>query len=320
MRLSRALWLATPLSLALMACGGSDETPTPAPVQPTTQAVNIQFALKAGNAVVSCSNDVAALGTGAISAKLHDARLYLHDVKLITNTGAEVPVTLAQNAWQYLNLAMLDFEDGKNACADGNADTRMVVEGTVPAGSYQGLVFQVGVPVSGTDAAGKSVSMNHSDPTVAAKPLDWQAMAWSWRAGRLFTKLEFDPAGGVSQSNGNTGSTWYVHLGSTGCTGSPEAGEAVNCTNPNRFPVRLNSFNAQNQQVVLDVASLLQNSNLSANGGGASGCMSGPTDPECAAVFARMDLNLTESAAGANDQGKPKGNGLNQLVFRAEAK
>ncbi|PHV11055.1 MbnP family copper-binding protein [Chitinimonas sp. BJB300] len=323
MRAPIALLAAVPLTFMLAACGGSGgDAPTQAnqPAPPTTQAVNIQFALKAGNTTVDCANTIPALGTGAISANLHDARLYIYDAKLINSTGTAVPIKLAQNDWQYLNLALLDFENGSNHCAGGTPAMNTVIEGTVPSGLYTGIAFNVGVPISSTDAAGQTVMLNHSNSATAPKPLDVKGMGWSWQGGRKFMQLELNPTGGVTHADGSTSKTWFVHLGSTGCTGNPATGETVACAGENRFPVRLANFNSQTQQVVLDIASLLQNNDLSANKDGASGCMSHPADPECALLFSRLDLNLTESAPGSGDAGKPKGDGSNQQAFRIEAK
>ncbi|MGQ5525438.1 MbnP family copper-binding protein [Chitinimonas sp. PSY-7] len=326
MRAPIALLAAVPLALALAACGGGggDSPAQPAnpiqPVPPTTQAVNIQFALKAGNTAVNCTETIPALGTGAISAKLSDARLYIYDARLISSAGAEVPIELAQNDWQYLNLALLDFEDGTSNCEGGTPATNNAITGTIPAGTYTGLVFNVGVPVSAINTDGKTVSMNHSDSTTAPKPLDVQGMGWSWQGGRKFIQLELNPTGGITHANGTTSKTWFVHLGSNDCKGNPATGETTACTYENRFPVRLANFNSQNQQVVLDIASLLQNNDLNTNKAGAAGCMSAPTDPECAILFSRFDLNLTESTPGAGNAGKPKGDGSNQQIFRIEAK
>jgi hypothetical protein len=39
---------------------------------------------------------------------------------------------------------------------------------------------------------------------------------------------------------------------------------------------------------------VVEDSDLTMNGGGAVGCMSGPTDPECAAIFERLGLSLVD--------------------------
>ena len=310
-------------STCLIACNdsGSSSDDTPAA---TTQAVTISFAAKAGSQPVQCGTTLPAMGSSAVTSQLVDARIYLHDVKLIKATGEEVELTLTQNDWQYLNTALLDFENatGTGSCAStsNTAATNTSITGTVPSGNYVGLVFNVGVPVSAPDAAGKAVSLNHSDYATASKPLDIQAMAWSWQSGRKFMKVEVAPTGGITKAAGGTATTWFMHLGSTGCTGNPATGATTSCTSPNRFPVRFSSFNSSTQQVVLDIATLLQNSNLSQENGGAVGCMSGASDPECPAIFNQLDLNLTETTAGAGNAGAPKGNGSNPKIFRVELK
>lgn len=308
-------------SVFLAACNSDGSSNDDTPVA-TTQAVTINFAIKAGSQLVQCGSALPTMGTSAVTSQLVDARLYLHDVKLIKATGEEVAVSLTQNDWQYLNTALLDFENSTGSCAStsNTAATNTSISGTVPSGNYVGLLFNVGVPISAPDATGKTVSLNHSDYATATKPLDIQAMAWSWQSGRKFMKVEVAPTGGITKAAGGTAATWYVHLGSTGCTGNPATGATTACTSPNRFPVRFSSFNSSTQQVVLDIATLLQGSNLSQENGGAVGCMSGASDPECPAIFNQLDLNLTETTAGAGNAGKPKGDGSNPKIFRVELK
>jgi len=111
---------------------------------PSTTPVSIQFALKSGSNSVSCGTTVSSLGTSAVSADLKDARFYVHDVKLITAQGNAVPVKLTQdNQWQYLNTALLDFENASGSCvAAGTAATNALVQGTIDSGNYVGLSFQ----------------------------------------------------------------------------------------------------------------------------------------------------------------------------------
>ena len=108
-------------------------------------------------------------------------------------------------------------------------------------------------------------------------------MAWSWQSGRKFTKLEFWPTTPVQKPNSATTSKWVVHLGSTGCSGDPTVGTTAptSCTNPNRVKLAFNGFNAASQKVVLDIGQLFKNADLQYDAGGAAGCMSGTTDPEC---------------------------------------
>lgn len=112
--------------------------------------------------------------------------------------------------------------------------------------------------------------------------------------------------------------TWMLHLGSTGCKGDPLTGKIVSCASPNRVPVTIANFDPSKQRVVLDLQSLLATVDLNRDKGGATGCMSGAADPECAPLFEKLGLNLKESAPDANDAGKPAKDGTK--IFRTEAK
>jgi uncharacterized repeat protein (TIGR04052 family) len=213
---------------------------------------------------------------------LRDARFYVQDVALIDDSGKPVPVRLQVNDWQDAKVALLDFEDGSGHCVGGTPATNTQVIGSVPAGHYRGVSLTLGVPES----------LNHTSPELQAAPLDLAAMGWSWQAGRKFIKLEVDPEGGVSKTDGSRANTWYLHLGSTGCSGNPVTGETVACQRANRIPLRFDGFDPATQAVVLDVAALLRDSRLAVDEGAAVGCMSGPTDPECVAVFKRLGVSL----------------------------
>lgn len=309
------------LSACLLGGGGGGAAPAASTSNtPVTAPVSIQFALKAGNNNVSCGTPVSNLGTSAATADLKDARFYVHDVKLITAQGNAVPVKLTQDSqWQYLDTALLDFENATSACAAGTAATNNLVQGTIDSGNYVGLSFQVGVPYTSTNSSSAAVGMNHLPYATAPAPLNIQAMAWSWQVGRKFMKVELNPVGGVARPNTTpptTATTFNIHLGSTNCTGGDSlTGLGVSCSNPNRLPVKFAAFNPSSQQVVLDIQQLLASSNLSQDSGGAVGCMSGTTDPECPAIFDKLDLNLATSPAG-----QAKGDGSNVPAFRVESK
>lgn len=319
------------------------------------QQVAIRFALSAGNQPVECGREIAGLGTGGQPAQLHDARFYIAAPALIDAAGHEVPIELEQNDWQYANLALIDFENKTGKCI-GSADVNDTIKGSVPRGRYKGMSFVVGVPSVIQDKDGKDVVLNHSNFATAPAPLDLQSMTWNWQAGRKFIKIEVDPEGGVTRpppkiaaaANGAgapagdksdsppmmadapktaplrvnadgtiTVSTWMLHLGSTGCRGDAVKGEIASCTNPNRVPVKLASFDPARQRVVLDLKPLFANIDLGRDQGFSTGCMSGPADPECAPMFENLGIRLKETAPDANDAGQA--NGAQTKIFRAEA-
>lgn len=280
--------------------------------------VVVRFALKNGPMQVDCRTPLTGLGQGHVEARLKDARFYISDLRLISDRGDAVPVRLERNTWQYADTALLDFEDASNDCKGGTVGLNDHVVGSVPAGRYIGMSFVLGVPIRGQDENGATVSLNHSSTETSPPPLDLAAMGWSWQAGRKFLKVEVVPDGGVALPSGRRGQVWFVHLGSTGCVGNPANGETVGCVNANRLPVRLAAFDPTRQQVVLDIGALFAGSDLNRDEGGAVGCMSGPDDPECKAIFKAIGLHLTESAPGAGDGGEPvRTDGVSSL-FRVE--
>lgn len=274
------------LTALLSACGGGgDSSPPPAPVPTGPRSINLDFVATSGGTPVRCGTEVPGLGSAAVAAQIKDFRFYVANVQLLRADGSKQPLTLGANDdWNLTKdghtLSLVDLEDATGACAGGTAAMNARISGTVPAGSYVGVELTVGVPPA----------LNHTDTVAAPRPLDVAAMAWSWQSGRKFAKIEVtDPAG----ATGNwTSKTFNVHLGSTGCTGNPAVGEIVSCSAPNRMVFALNSFNPDSQRIAVDLKELLAGNDITRNGGGATGCMSGTTDPECPKVFDAMALQL----------------------------
>jgi hypothetical protein len=343
-------------SLALGLAIAAVQIEAPQAASPAKQPITISFGLAAGGKSVDCGHDIAELGAAKLPAKLRDARFYISAPALIDKAGKEVPIELERNDWQYANVALLNFADKSGSCK-GMSALNDSVKGTAPPGRYQGFSFVVGVPSMTKGENGKDVALNHSNFATAPAPLDIQSMSWNWQAGRKFMKIEVDPEGGVtrkppppkpaSRETPPTGApdaksdlakadtpptepvkvnadgtitvvTWMLHLGSTGCKGDPLTGEIISCASPNRIPVKLSSFDPATQRVVLDLEALVAGIDLSHDKGGATGCMSGPVDPECAPIFENIGLNLTETAPDANDAGRPSGRV--SKVFRAASK
>ena len=278
-----------------------------------TQTVNIDFDVVAGSQAVSCGVALTGLGTKATSGQVKDLRFYITNVLLIDAQGNTVPVKLDDNANQSRDVALIDFEDATGKCptSTGTVTTYKSIAGKVAPGTYVGVALTLGVPVKSADA--DKVSLNHSDTTAATTPplLTNASMAWSWQSGRKFSKIEFVPDAPITRPTGTT-TTWNVHLGSTGCKGDPTKGVVTACTNPNRMDFSFAAFNASTQKIVLDLAELFKNSDLSYDGGGAAGCMSGTTDPECAGIFQALQIDLTN--------GLPINGGAAQKVFAVKAK
>lgn len=246
-----------------------------APVDAAT-TVEIRFAAVVGAQPFSCSpagGSFAGVGAPGSPWTPQDFRFYVHDVALVPQSGAPVPVALDQDGtWQYQNVALLDFEDRTGACSNGTQPTNDRVRGRVlaPAGTrWTGLRFRIGVPPS----------LNHANQATAPSPLNVSTLYWSWLTGYKFMRI--DGRSGMNAFN--------FHLGATGCTGDPMMG-TVNCTEANRPEVTLTGFDPAQNTVVADLARLLATTDVSRDMGGAPGCMSGATDPECGTTFATLGI------------------------------
>lgn len=282
------------------------------------QRVAIEFAAVAGSTPVACGKEIGGLGTTGRSAQLTDLRFFVSDVRLLRRDGRAVTVRLAaDSAFRVTRgtaaVTLIDLENGRGGCADGTKATNAFVRGTVPPGDYVGARWSVGVPFA----------LNHSDATTAPAPLNSAAMAWSWQVGRKFTKIEVsDPGAGAGAPWASR--TFFVHLGSTGCSGNPATGETARCSAANRPEIALRRFDAARQRVAVDLKALLAGVDVTVNGGGAGGCMAGMTDPECAPIFKAFGLRaptgggmemgdgMAMGALGAAASAAPK-----QTVFRA---
>lgn len=250
---------------------------------PADEAVVIQFQAKAGAQSLQCGAGLQGLGTAKQSAELADLRFYVHDLALIDSAGVAVPVDLDASPWSTAatagsarhQLALLDFEDGKGACANGSSAVHTAISGTVAAGhSWKGLQFRLGVPEA----------LNHRDVLTAPAPLNLTSLFWSWLGGykHLRIDLQTGPAAG-----------WKLHLGATGCD---QTAQGTVCSHPNQALIRLEKFDLATQDVVLDLAALLSETALGTEHGG---CMADLDDPLCAPLLHALGLpgSATETAA-----------------------
>jgi len=239
------------------------------------ERVSLRFAVAAAGVPVACDTKISGLGTTRATIVPQDLRFYVSDVRLVRPDGSEAAVALDDDrAWQAKGVALLSW------CADGKRDVRDVVTGSVPAGTYRGVRFAVGVP----DA------LNHADATIADAPLNVTGMYWSWRSGYKF--LRFDVR--ASRENGASPSTWLVHVGSTAC--ATAASGAYSCRHPNRPEIALHDYDWHANTIVLDVAKLVAGADLTAHTGGTE-CMSDPSDDaDCSPPFAALGLAGTSKA------------------------
>jgi uncharacterized repeat protein (TIGR04052 family) len=253
----------------------------PAPGDPAppelTRSVRLRFRAAVGDAVFACGG-VHVSSTG-VSFTPADLRLFVQDPTLLTAAGHEQPIQLDVRApWQLEDVALLDFEDASGGCLAGTRELNVEVTGQVPVGDYRGLAFTNGVPEAD----------NHADPTRLAPPLQAGSMSWGWLLGFRFLMAEVAATGAGSDA-GAPGSA-LLHLGSTACSGSPNAG-GIACNKPNRNRVRLPDFDPDSDAVVVDIARLFVDTDLSQ----VTTCHS--SGEQCAAFFERAGLSLDDGSA-----------------------
>lgn len=275
-------------SSGLVADAGGADAPVDAATAPE---VRVSFAARVGSKPFDCATTYDNLGTPARSASPLTFALYVHDVRLLTKDGAEVPLTLTQDdTWQYKNLALLDFENRTGSCSNGTTETNDAVVGTLPAGtgtSFTGVAFKVGVPAD----------INHENVATQPSPLNLSSMFWDWQGGYKFMRIDF-----LAGSGGDAGvpSATLLHLGSTACSGQ---GNAVTCAKLNTPEVKLvGNFVPGSTRVVIDYAKLVQGIDLANDQGGAKGCMAGASDPECASIFQALGLDIATGGASSTPQ------------------
>lgn len=261
------------LFVFLLACTGAAKDDTGDDGADDRLAVSIPFAPTVGGAPFACGTSYEGVGASAATVSFLDLRMYVHDVALLDAGGARVPVALdADGAWQSAEVALLDFEDGSGDCETGSTATHPAVTGTVPAGTYAGLSFVLGVPSE----------LNHLDAATAEPPLNETALWWSWSAGYKFARIDLRSEGA---------SSWLFHLGSTGCTGSADA---YSCSEENTVEVELDGFDPATDTVRFDLAELFVNADLDQETVGSEdtvpGCMSSQTDPQCGPLFEVLGL------------------------------
>lgn len=277
-------------ALALAACGDNHATPPDAaapdaPDAPTLRAVELAFMPVVGTQPFACGQTYAGLGADATTITPRDFRIYVHDVELVRADGTRAPLALEQDgAWQYQNVALLDFEDFTGGCADGTPETHRVLRGTVPAGAYIGVAFTVGIPDT----------MNHVDLTSMPAPLDLTGLWWGWAFGHIFLAVvaHADVATPTPGTN-----DFYFHIGATGCTGAPEQGEQVTCTNANRPRVELTGFDPTAHAITVDYAVPLAHAHLATS----EGCHSFTADT-CTDPFAAVGLDFATGVATPANQ------------------
>ena len=264
------------LSLCLVSLASCDSA--------SERDISLRFAPLLGGEPFACGQEFTGLGTGGSTATPLDFRMYVHDVALIRASGERVPLTVTDDGqWQREGLVLLDFEDGTGACMTGSPNTNLEVRGTAPAhDDYTGVEFTVGVPHA----------MNHLDGATAPAPLNAQGLWWSWAGGYKYIRLDVRPS---------TQPEFFYHLGATSCDGSVKDG--YDCAFANLAPIRLDGFDLEADEIVIDGATVLAGVDVERVPDGESdmlpGCMSFPGDPECPAMMAPLGLRYESDEPAA---------------------
>jgi len=247
------------------------------------QAVEINFEARVGNQAFKCTDKFTGVGTAATEISLTDFRFYVHDVRLTTADSKEVPVQLDQDGkWQLENLVLLDFEDKTGGCSNGTTEMNGKITGKVPAGTYTGLVFNIGVPFD----------LNHNDAATAPSPLNLTGLFWTWNDGYKFMRIDAVATGA---------GPFLTHLGSTECV-ADAGGKVTSCGRANRPVVQFAAFDVAKNKVVIDYGALVAKNDVSMNGGGAPGCMSGKDDPECGPLLGQLGIHIQDGTVHADEQ------------------
>ncbi|WP_028030641.1 MbnP family copper-binding protein [Gemmobacter nectariphilus] len=248
--------------------------------------VTIPFAAEIGGKPFACAQTYKGLGATGAEVAVSDFRVFVSQAALIRADGSLQPIALDQDGqWQSGDVALLDFEDATGACTNGTQGTHSALSGTVPEGSYTGLVFTVGVPFE----------QNHVDPTLAPAPLNTTAMFWNWQGGYKFVRIDLVPTD--RKDTGPKG--WFLHLGSTMCDAPSKTSAPLACKHENRIEVRLDGFDPARNTIVIDPAPVVAEADLRTNAPETSpGCMSFPGDADCMTVMARLGQPYMDVPAG----------------------
>jgi uncharacterized repeat protein (TIGR04052 family) len=262
-----------------------------------SQSITLRFKAKVGTEDLVCGHTYANQGSSKVSITPQDFRFYVQEVRLVTSSGAEVPLTFDERLpFQSQGVALIDFTNDDGACSNSNAPTtNTTITGTAPAGDYTGIVLVNGV----------SEALNHADPTSPTTPAPLQApgASWGWTLGYRFLMAEVlgvsgagadagvvADAGAAHAADGGVAApaASEMHLGSTGCMGTPADG--ISCSNPNRTLVRLMGFRPATSTIIADLGAVFAKPDLS------SSVQCHGSGPACGPMFEALGVNVTTGA------------------------
>lgn len=271
----------------------------------------LRFEATDDGTAVGCTSTIDGLGDGTVRVAPSDLRFYVSHVRFYDATGAELPVELDQNAFQYAGargqVSLIDLTGtSEGTCtgtgisfAEGTARTNAVITGRTRTADVARVSFEVGVPqllMKDTIAA--------TTPEAASSPLD--EMYWSWAAGYRHFVFNFTVETSAGAGEG------YLHVGSRDC--GPDDGLALQdrdaCTYVNTPAVSIDDFDLERDTVAVDLRALLQGVDFLApirdpntfeeigQGPGVE-CHSSPTQPDCAIVLSRLGVDEASGHSNA---------------------
>ncbi len=294
-------WIAFAAAGALVACSDSNG---PDELEPFT----LNFAAVHNGETVGCGNVIDGLGpSGTVSVELSDLRFYVSNLRFYDEQGAELPVELDVNDFQYHgdegDVALVDLTGtASGACAgtglsfpEGTARTNGVVTGlTRPIRSTR-ISLRRGHP-AGTHEGGAG-EPHGCRRTVAA---GGDALVLGVRLSFLRDELH-------GLTDGGTPGEGYVHVGSTDCGGDGTRALTDRDTcgrRSTRAAVRFEHFHLDDA-VGVDMGALLAGLDfrVEQTPGGPMipgvASHSSPTQPHTATIFANLGIDMATGAANA---------------------
>jgi uncharacterized repeat protein (TIGR04052 family) len=248
---------------------------------PAGAPLAVSFRAVVGDAPYECGRTYAGLGRDGGTYRAEDLRFYVHDLRLVTAYGEEIPLVLeADGRWQDRDVALLDFETD---CLGGTPEVNGMVRARAELASdaeVTALRFRLGVPPG----------RNHLAAASQPPPLNVTGLFWGWQAGYQYLSALGTTDAGLS----------VFMLGAMGCSGDARMGTR-RCAAENRVEIELAVEGLEALAagaVVADVAALYAEIDTVVDGGSVLGCESLASDPECGPMFEAIGLDLAGRGLG----------------------
>jgi uncharacterized repeat protein (TIGR04052 family) len=277
-----------------LAAGCSDSN-DPVDLDPFT----LNFAAVYNGQAVGCGDALTGFGPGGTaSIELSDLRFYISNLRFFDDQGAELPVELASNEFQYTssagNVALIDLTGtATGACAgtglsfpEGTARTNAVITGTSRPAKVHSISFDVGIP----QPLMKNILATHTD---ADAPSPLAEMHWSWAHAYRHMVMNF------TLSDGGVAGEGYLHVGSTDCGGDGTRAmtDRDTCGKVNTPAVHFDHFHLTDV-VGVDLGALLGNLDfqVEASPGGPMvpgvACHSGAGQADTGPIFGNLGITV----------------------------